>query len=338
MKNATSYFLLLILLLLSKTINSQNSAESDFSILKGPYLGQELPTTEPMLFAPGIISNGLHNRDVSISKDGKEMYFGLHSSGFKYSTILVSRLENGVWTAPEAVSFARDPRYSFLEPALSPDDSKIFFLSNLPKDSTDTPGDEDIWVADRTEDGWGEPYNLGEPVNTSGNEFYPSFTRDGTLYFTRAAAGERIHYIYRSRQVNGSYTEPEKLPEQVNCGTNRFNAFVAFDESYVIVPAAGMEDALGGVDYYIVFRNEDDSWSEPKNMGPKINSQTGAEWSLSVSPDQKYIFFMASKDLPDSKQPESLSFDFFQDLQTLPQNGSSDIYWIDAKIIEDLRP
>ena len=44
--------------------------------------------------------------------------------------------------------------------------------------------------------------------------------------------------------------ETELLPEQVNCGANRFNAFVSPDESFVIVPAAGMEDAYDGVDYY----------------------------------------------------------------------------------------
>ena len=61
---------------------------------------------------------------------------------------------------------------------------------------------------------------------------------------------------------------PEKLPPQVNSGRSQFNAFVAPDESYLIVPIEGRSDSIGGCDYYVVFRNPDDRWSEPINLGP----------------------------------------------------------------------
>jgi hypothetical protein len=310
---------------------------TNFPVLKGPYLGQKPPGMEAELFAPGIISNGLPNRDVAISPDGNEMYFGVHTPDFSYATIIVTRQINGIWTKPEVVSFATDPRYTYLDPALSFDGKKMFFLSNMPKDDTENPGDDDIWVVEKIKDEWGKPYNLGEPVNSDGNEFYPSLTEDGAIYFTRAEKEQRIHFFYRARFVDGKYTEPEKLPEQVNCGTNRFNAYVAPDESYVVVPAVGLEKGFGGVDYYIVFRNEDDTWQEPVNMGEKFNSPTGAEWSFYVSPDKKYIFYMATKELPKERQPKTFNMDFFLNLSAMPQNGNSDIYWIDAKWIEDLK-
>lgn len=328
-------FSLLVIFNLSFSLSAQE--KENFPQLEGPYLGQKTPEITPEIFAPGIISNGQSNRDVAISPDGKEMYFGLHNSNFSYATIITTQQINGVWTKPEVVSFATDPRYYYLEPALSYDGNKMFFLSNLPKDSIDKPGDQDIWVVDRTKNGWGKPYNLGEPINTTGSEFFPSLTQDGTIYFCRAEAGERIHYIYKSKLVNGKYSTPEKLPEQVNCGINRFNAYVAPDESYIVVPAAGMKDSFGGVDYYIVFQKDDGSWEEPINMGPKINSSTGAEHSLYVSPDHKYIFFMATKGLTEDHQPKKLSVDFFNTLLISPQNGNSDIYWIDAKIIDELK-
>jgi hypothetical protein len=329
---------LMAIFLIAGSLFSQESNKSEFPVLSGPYLGQDLPGLTAELFAPGIISDGLTNRDVAISPDGKEMYFGLHTADFSYSTIIVTKEVKGVWTKPEVVTFASDPRYIYLEPAFSSDGQTMYFLSNMPKDSTENPADEDIWVVDRKDDGWGKPYNLGEPINTDGSEFFPSLTNDGTMYFTRAEAGERVNFIYRSKLVNGTYQTPEKLPAQVNCGINRFNAYIAPDESFMVIPVLGMEDALGGVDYYIVFRNEDDTWEEPINMGPQINSATGAEWSLSLSPDQKYMFYMATKGLPDDKKPKSLSVDFFQSLLSIPQNGSADIYWIDAKIIDELRP
>jgi hypothetical protein len=311
----------------------------EFPELTGPYMGQKLPGTEAVLFAPGIISNGQFNRDVAITPDGKEMYFGLHSAGFKYSTIICTKEVNGKWTKPEVASFAKDPRYVHLEPALSYDGNKLLFLSNMPKDSTDNPADEDIWVVDRQKDGnWGEPYNLGAPINTENSEFYPSLTKDGTIYFNRRQNGERVEYIYRSRLVDGVYQTAEKLPEQVNCGANRFNAFIAPDESFIIVPTIGMKDGMGGVDYYIVFRNDDNTWQEPINMGPSINTAVGTGWSASLSPDQRYLFFMASREMPKENQPKELSTNFFENLLTMPQNGSADIYWIDAKFIEDLKP
>jgi hypothetical protein len=325
------------------TINSGVSQEmtktnTSIPILKGTYLGQKPPGMNPEVFAPGIISNGLENRDVAISPDGNEMYFGIHTPNFKYSTIIVTKQIDGVWTKPEVVSFASDPRYLYLEPALSCDGKKLFFFSNMPKDSTDNPGDEDIWVVEKVNNEWGKPHNIGEPINTDGKEFYPSLAENGTIYFTRADKGQNIHYIYRSRLIDGKYDIPEKLPKQVNCGTNRFNAYVAPDESYIVVPATGIVGGLGGVDYYIVFRNEDDSWEEPINMGPNINSPNGAEWSFYVSPDKMYIFYMATKELPKEKQPKSLNMDFFLNFSSIPQNGNADIYWIDAKIIDKLRP
>ena len=72
----------------------------------------------------------------------------------------------------------------------------MMFLSDMPtKHNNDTS--QNIWVVDRAENEWGVPYDIGEPINTSGNEYFPSSTKDGTLYFTRAEEGSRIHYIYR---------------------------------------------------------------------------------------------------------------------------------------------
>jgi len=309
-----------------------------FPVLKGPYLGQKMPGPEAELFAPGIISTGIYTRDVAIMPDGKELYFCMSVGRYRYATILFTKQVNGIWTEPQVAPFATNPDYMNFEPAISPDGQKLFFLSTRPVDHSDKGGNQDIWVVHRKGDSWGSPINLGPPINTEAGEFFPSVTKDGTLYFTRGDAKTRINFIYRSRLVEGKYTEPEKLPEQVNCGTNRFNAFVAPDESYIIVPAMGRKDSLGGVDYYIVFRNPDDTWCEPINMGEKINSAIGAEWSPYVSPDGKIFFFMASRGLPTEKKPKELTYKFLKHIHNCPRNGSADIYWIDAKIIKELKP
>ena len=67
--------------------------KSDFPVLTGAYIGQELPGEYPLLFAPGVISTGMYERDVAMSPDGKEMYFGLMAGGV--ATVFGSRQEGG---------------------------------------------------------------------------------------------------------------------------------------------------------------------------------------------------------------------------------------------------
>jgi len=303
--------------------------------LSGPYLGQTLPDTLPELFAPGIVSTGLFTRDVAIAPDGKEIYFCVAIGNYTYSTMLYTREVNGLWLKPEIVPFSGGPGVMDFEPAFSSDGSKLFFLSNRP-DGDEAMGDQDIWVVERSNNAWGEPRNLGEPVNTDGGEFFPSLTQDGTLYFSRNAKGSGQNQVYRSRWSEGTFQEPELLPVQVNCGTNRFNAFVSPNESYMIVPAVGMADAFDGVDYYLVFRSQDDQWSEPINMGAPVNQDNARSWSPYVSPDGEYFFFMATRST--EIEAAEWTYERLVELNNSPENGNADIYWMKAGFIEELRP
>ncbi len=317
-----------LILYFNSCINGDGTGISD----TGPYLGCTPPGNEPELFAPGIVTGGYMTRDIAISPDGNEIYFGARIS--KYYTILVTRNNGTEWSKPEVMEHMENPEYMNIEPAISYDGSKFFFLSNRPVKGG-REGGQDIWVMNRTDEGWSEPYNPGPPVNTDLPEFYPSLTMDGTIYFTRNDTGSQISNIYRSGMVNGEYTYAEKLPVQVNCGQNHYNAFIARDESYIIVPVVGRTDSYGGTDYYIVFRREDDSWSEPINMGNRINTADGLEYSAYVTRDGKYLFFM-SRRLPDT-EPDSLTWDYLKKLYDMPESGNSSIYWMSASIIDSLR-
>jgi len=311
-------------------------AETPFPDLSGPFLGQSLPDSVPELFAPGMVSTGMFTRDVAITPDGKEIYFCVAIGNYTYSTILHTKEINGKWLSPEIVPFSGGPGVMDFEPALSADGNRLYFLSNRP-DGDEPVGDQDIWVVERDDNGaWGIPQNLGEPVNTDGGEFYPSLTDDETLYFTRNEKGSSLNQVFRSRWVDGAFQEAELLPGQVNCGTNRFNAFVARDESYMIVPAVGMPDAYDGVDYYIVFRDENDHWSEPVNMGALVNQDNARGWSPYVSPDQKAFFFMATHTI--EIEEADWNYNNLKKLYDSPGNGNADIYWTDAGFIEELRP
>jgi len=304
-----------------------------FPELSGPYLGQKPPGPTPEIFAPGIISTGRFERDVAMSPGGDEMYFGASGPGYLYTTVLATRLVNGRWTEPEIVPHLDDPRHLNLEPALSPDGSRLFFLSTRPNAAAGAARNQDIWVMTKTADGWSEPENLGAPVNTDLAEYFPSITRDNTIYFTREEPGSRVSHIWRARLAGGRYQAAEKLPAQVNSGRSQFNAFIAPDESYLIVPVDGRDDSIGGCDYYVVFRTPDDRWSEPINLGPTVNSEGSQEFSPYVSPDGKYFFYMATR----LDRPERLSYQLIRDLHGRPRNGNADIYWVDAGVVTSLR-
>jgi hypothetical protein len=333
--NISVLLLMAVLFAACKRTNGPDQAETVFPALSGPFLGQMLPDTLPELFAPGIVSTGMYTRDVAITPDGKEIYFCVAIGNYTYSTILCAREENGRWLPPEIVPFSGGPGVTDFEPALSPDGSRLYFLSNRP-DGEEPPGDQDIWVVERDSAGaWGIPRNLGEPVNSDGGEYFPSLTRDGTLYFTRNEKGSGLNQIFRSRWVDGAFQEPELLPSQVNCGSNRYNAFVAPDESYLIVPAVGMPDAYDGVDYYMVFRDAGDHWSQPVNMGPLVNQENARGWSPYVSPGGEVFFFMATR--PREVSEADWNYSTLKALHDSPGNGNADIYWMNAGFFRILK-
>ncbi|MBD3292552.1 MAG: hypothetical protein GF393_06480, partial [Armatimonadia bacterium] len=304
------------------------------SLGAGPYLGQPLPGSTPEPFAPGVVSTGLHTRDVAMMPDGSEIYFSVVVGRYERSAIaVVRRLENR-WTAPEIAPFSGNPKHHDLEPAIAPDGSRLLFMSDRPKGPGAEPN-HDLWAVNREGDGWGEPYNLGPPVSSEASEYFPSLTTDGTLYLTRSAPDDPVHRILRARWVDGAFTEPEELPEQVNVGANRFNAFIAPDESYLIVPAMGREDSIGGADYYVVYRSPEDEWSEPVHLPAPINSAAQQEYSPFVSPDGAVLFFMTDRG---PKTSERLTYETMHKLHTSPHSGSPTIYWVDAAIVETLRP
>jgi Tol biopolymer transport system component len=317
--------------------------DSGAGVLAGDYLGQTPPGATPELFAPGIVTTGMYTRDLTMTPDGSEIYFGVFQPGIT-AIIQVVRGEDGVWGEPEVAPFSTDSRFFNIEPAISPDGSRFMFLSTRvegrepEEDEIRSWSTQDIWVMDREGDRWGEPYNLGPPVNTEDSEFFPSMTTDGTLYFTRAPVGGEESFIYRSALVDGVYQEPERLGPQVNSAVGQFNAFIAPDESYLILCTGGREDTLGDVDYYVTFRSEDDRWSEPINLGEVVNTQGGQEVSPYVSPDGRYFFFMSLRALERERLPDTLSWDYLSRFRMLPEVGNPGIYWMDASFIEELRP
>lgn len=226
------------------------------------------------LFSPELF-NGLPNvRDFTMSKKGNEFYFTVESFAKEYSFIAFSKKKNDLWSAPKVASFSG--KYKDLEPFLSPDGLKLFFVSNRTNNTSSViKEDTDIWYVTRNKiiDKWSKPKSIGIKINTLRDEFYPSVTNKGDLFFTanyKDSKGKED--IYVSRLINNKYTKPKSLSKKINSDKYEFNAYVSPDESFIIYTSYGRKDDLGKGDLYINKKDANNNWLPPEHINKGVNT------------------------------------------------------------------
>ena len=298
----------------------------------GPYLGQPLPSELPQPFAVDVVGGPYDIRDTAWMPDGDRMFFTV--SGRGRTTIVAVARTGDTWGDPEIAPFSG--RFSDLEPFVSPAGNELFFASKRPLPGDHNEKDWDLWVVRRTDSGWSEPASLGPTINSPGGEYYPSLTTDGTLYFTAERPDTLgAEDIYRSRRLpDGSWTEPENLGPEVNSPGPEFNALIAPDESFLIFGSMREGDAGGG-DLYVAFRAGDGSWLPARNMGEPVNSPT-LDYCPALSPDGRLLFFTSRRVPEEHGRPTT--YPALDAALRGPFNGSSNLWWMDAAIIDTLRP
>ena len=280
----------------------------------GPYFGQKPPGLVPELLGPGLISTDNQEIHCTFSLDGKEVYFSMASPLYYggFSTYFMKE-EKGRWTAPQLVSF-NQPNYNSIS-AFAPDGQRLFFNAGLPG-NFDRPI-IDIWCVERTPEGWGTPYHLGTTVNSPKWDTYPSVSNKGNLYFTSNRDGGIGGFdLYCSEFKNGQYTAPVNLGDTVNTKDNERHSCIAPDESYILFDSGGQEEGLG---LYISFHRKDGTWTKPQNLGKEFN-KFQVFFHVNITPNGKYIITSGAKDPNEQPYP------------------NRDIYWTDAKIVEQFRP
>ena len=283
-------------------IVSLNTCFAQKTLPDSIYWGQTPPGDSAIKFAPGIIS--LPNRreaKLVFSPGGQECLIGIGLNDTL--RLLYSNHFSGYWINPIRPSFITT--YRAQEPFFSPDSLHIFFTSL-----------SHIYMSTRVNQIWTTPVKLSSPVNSGSTEYHPTTTIDGTLYFC-SMRENNSGYIYRSRYENGNYSTIEKLSRVINNKSQQdgaYDPFIASDESYIIFTCI-RPDGYGREDQYISY-NRNGNWTNPKNIGPKINTNN-IEYGSYISPDSKYYFFS-----------RPIGWD---------ANDSADIYWVSASFIERLK-
>jgi hypothetical protein len=264
------------------------------------------------------------------SKDGKSLVFTRFTGNPRQRKNFAMHEDRGRWTRPGPVPFATE--YPIADFTWSPDGKQLLFTSRRPLGARDGENDKrGLWSVEKTAAGWAEPIPFGDVINRR-DALYPSMTLDGSVYFMDwhwPPSKERSTDIYVSRLVDGEYAEPQKLGGGVNSEFHDFDPFVAPDESFLIFCSIRPGD-MGNGDLYISFRDEQGDWGEALHMGPELNSAAGENRPF-VTLDGKYLFYTSNRET--APDPGAAG-----NLQNQPGNGSRNVYWVDAAVLEKFRP
>jgi len=334
MKIKAAIFLLMLCIFLIGISHAQEKTK-DFPVLKGPYLGQKPPGMTPEIFAAGIVSTGMHEAALVFSPDGELMCYNMMHLTHRFTAIVFIKQKNGQWTKPQVARFSG--KFNDSDAFFSYDGQHLFFTSDRPLENNGKAGNLDIWVVERNKTEWCEPENLGTVINSEDIDVNPCVTRNGTLYFASNRAGGRgSHDIYRSQFRNGKYTEPENLGDSINTSNFESSPYVSPDETYIIFNVFAIKKGEIKSGLHISFKKNDDSWSKAINMGDVINDLKPAMFAF-VTHDGRYLFFTNNKVPYLPYTGKALTFDEIVKMFNAPQNGSGDIYWVDAKILKSYK-
>jgi Tol biopolymer transport system component len=280
---------------------------------------------EPQMFAPGEISTGAMELNSAFTRDGKTIYFTKRTPKGQLWVMLSSRLDSrGHWRTPEVLPFSG--QYSDFDPFLSPDGSELYWSSARPVDGQPRR-DFDIWRVRRNGDTWGPPEHLGPSVNTTSQEYYPSISADGTLFFSSNRAGGLGNLdVYQARKQGNDFATPENLGPSVNSERYDGDPYISADGNVLIFVGNDRPEGLGGSDLYIS-RRSGGGWTPARNLGPRINSPV-TDFCPIGSPDGQRLFFTSDRGFADQPLTRRLTYAEFERAISSPRNGFGDIYSI----------
>jgi hypothetical protein len=210
----------------------------------------------------------------------KDFYFVRSSPQFQGWRILVSSCTAQGWSQPQSPVFAGDGVEA--DPWFTRDGRTLYFISTRSTDGVKRK-DLDLWRVDRATDGkWGTPVRLPEPINSTGQEWFPRLARDGWLYFgSDRPGGVGRTDIWRARADRRGRWKVENLGPSINTVGNEYEPSLSPDESTMIVAAD---------DGFYQSRRHGDGWTPRVKLPPSININ-GTEIGALFSPSGKSLLF-----------------------------------------------
>ncbi|WCO02488.1 TolB-like translocation protein [Psychroserpens ponticola] len=278
-------------------------------------------------FLKDIVTQFPNVRDISLTANENEVIFSAQSVMGDVSALVHVTKNNTGWSIPEVLPFSG--QYFDIEPHFSSDGLTLYFVSNRPLDEKSSESkDFDIWFVNRNDSNskWSEPQNIGAPINTEMDEFYPIITDSKNIYFTLDNKSlKRKDDIYISEYINGNYTTPKPLGNTINSEGYEFNAFIAPDESFLIYSCYNRKDGFGSGDLYISYKTNNNEWSEAKNMGPSVNTDK-MDYCPFVDMSSKTLYFTSKRNSTPKQFNAKMTIEELKTVFNTYQNGLSRLY------------
>jgi Tol biopolymer transport system component len=335
-------FIWIIAFILTMTVSCQQTdvparQVKQKQVMAGSYLGMEPPGDVPVLFAPGVVADKFREHSGAIfSPDGLELFWSLDnlSPSVHIRTVLYMKQVNGEWTEPEIAPFVSGVVThinSFL-----PDGRRIYFSGKRKVEENVEPVFK-TWIVEKTQTGWDkfilDPF-LNDPATriTDVQE-----ANSGNRYgFGTINAEEEIRGLMISRLVEGKYLAPEPLWHVGNPDHLDHSITIDPDERFVIF-ASRRPGEYSAQDLYISYRQADGSWGVAVNLGQKINTIGDSLGWPHLSPDGKYLFFVAATNPYKDFDTREFTFAELKEIGLSVKNGLSNIYWVSTSFVEEHR-
>lgn len=186
--------------------------------------------------------------------------------------------------------------YAEYNPMIVSDGSKLLFTARRkyignPIEPADGKPCEDVWYSDKAKDGeWEKAKKFGSPINTKGHDAVSGMSPDGQELFIYKAVDKKGGDIFHSKLKGNKWSKPEPMPEVINSEHHESKASMSYDGKTLYIVSSRPEGNQGGRDIFISTLDAALQWSEPKNLGPVINTEYDEE-GVFIHPDGRTLYF-----------------------------------------------
>lgn len=195
---------------------------------------------------------------------------------------------------PENLGQAINTEYDEIMPIISPDGKSLYFDRKDHPENTSGIVNDDIWFSVLGSTGkWTRAENMGPPLNNKGHNFLTAISPDGNTVLlgnVYEADGNMTSGLSMSQLAKEGWEFPHKLVIKDYYNNNKFSEFHLGADGKTIVMTVQRLDSYGAKDLYVSFLQPDGSWSEPKSLGPTVNS-AATEMSPFLAADGKTLYF-----------------------------------------------
>lgn len=218
--------------------------------------GGELSVKNPQMYSSEL-NKPYHDGPATFTGDKNTIYFTrvLHRSGEIDSSrfytnklkIFSSTYNGSQWTTAKPF-YLNSESYSVGHPAITPDGNTLYFVSDKPGGF----GGTDLYSVTLNNGQWGNLTNLGEEINTFGNEMFPFVDSNGVLFFSSDGwPGHGSLDLFKTSFIDSTWIKPENLKEPINSSADDFG-FYSDPNSGVMFLSSNRSGGIGADDIYLV--------------------------------------------------------------------------------------